>query len=173
MIPGFDLNYAAPGSVVQDPTLPAGHLIMIYEAENHCPGGVWQHDFYATVGFARSSDGGKTWPDPIDAELGGLDRHPILKNPIPEPMTPENPTIAIGNAIPSAIVSTNDSHDSLLYVVYSAPGPGNDGMLRIARGELGGTGQIDFFKWYNAGSLSPPAAVVTALRCRQKAAPDI
>src|SRR5581483_11501079 len=33
----FDGNYAAPGSIVQDPTLPPGNLIMIYEAENHCP----------------------------------------------------------------------------------------------------------------------------------------
>ncbi len=37
--PGFVENYAAPGSVMQDPTLPPGNLIMIYEAENHCPGG--------------------------------------------------------------------------------------------------------------------------------------
>ena len=50
----FDGTYAAPGSVVQDPTLPPGNLIMIYEAENHCPGGVWQMPFYATTGFARS-----------------------------------------------------------------------------------------------------------------------
>ena len=35
----FDENYAAPGSVLQDPTLPAGNLIMIYHAENHCPDG--------------------------------------------------------------------------------------------------------------------------------------
>jgi hypothetical protein len=41
----FDANYAAPGSVVQDPTLPPGNLIMIYEAENHCPGGVNQQPF--------------------------------------------------------------------------------------------------------------------------------
>ena len=34
----FDENFAAPGSVVQDPTLPPGNLIMVYEAENHCPG---------------------------------------------------------------------------------------------------------------------------------------
>ena len=38
--PEFDLNYASPGSVVQDPTRPAGNFIMIYEAENHCPGAV-------------------------------------------------------------------------------------------------------------------------------------
>ena len=29
----FDENYAAPGSVVQDPTLPAGNLIIVFEAE--------------------------------------------------------------------------------------------------------------------------------------------
>ncbi|HVN34562.1 MAG TPA: hypothetical protein VMU96_04805, partial [Casimicrobiaceae bacterium] len=39
----FDENYAGAGSVVQDPTLPPGNLIMIYEAENHCPGGVSQY----------------------------------------------------------------------------------------------------------------------------------
>src|SRR5512140_2052855 len=89
--PEFDLNYAAPGSVVQDPTLPPGNLIMIYEAENHCPGGVWQHDFYATVGFARSSDDGKTWPAPVDSELGGTNRYPVLKNAIPEPTVAETP----------------------------------------------------------------------------------
>jgi hypothetical protein len=33
----FDENYSAPGSVVQDPTRPPGHLIMIYEAENIAP----------------------------------------------------------------------------------------------------------------------------------------
>jgi hypothetical protein len=40
--PMFDLNYAAPGSVLQDPTRPPGNLMMIYEAENHCPGAVYQ-----------------------------------------------------------------------------------------------------------------------------------
>jgi hypothetical protein len=34
----FDENYAAPGSVLQDPTLPAGNLIMIYHAENIAQG---------------------------------------------------------------------------------------------------------------------------------------
>jgi hypothetical protein len=39
----FDENYAAPGTVVQDPTRPTGNLIMLYEAENDCPGGIHQH----------------------------------------------------------------------------------------------------------------------------------
>jgi hypothetical protein len=50
----FDENYSAPGSVVQDPTRPPGHFIMIYEAENHCPGGTWQRPFYATSGGPES-----------------------------------------------------------------------------------------------------------------------
>src|SRR5690349_16633732 len=72
----FDENYAGAGSVVQDPTLPPGNLIMIYEAENHCPGGMWQQPFYATIGFARSSDNGKTWPGPANAEFGNANRYP-------------------------------------------------------------------------------------------------
>ena len=56
----FDENYSDPGSVLQDPTRPPGNLMMFYEAENHCPGGVWQQPFYASMGFARSSDNGVT-----------------------------------------------------------------------------------------------------------------
>jgi hypothetical protein len=148
--PEFDLNYASPGSVVQDPTRPAGNLIMIYEAENHCPGAVWQHDFYATVGFARSSDNGKTWPAPVDAELGGTDRYPVLRHPTPEPSTPESPQVALGNAIPSAFVDGQD-----LYVTYVAPGPTSDGMLRVARATLGGGGAVAFSKWNGAGFAEP------------------
>jgi hypothetical protein len=153
--PEFDLNYAAPGSVVQDPTLPPGNLIMIYEAENHCPGAVWQQEFYATVGFARSADDGKTWPAVVDAELGGTNRYPVLKNPTPQPTTSPATPQAIGNAIPSAIAVTNSNGDSYLYVVYVSPGPGADGMLRIARAKLGVSGPIGFLKWYK-GTFTEP-----------------
>jgi len=148
----FDENYAGPGSVVQDPTLPPGNLIMIYEAENHCPGGVWQQPFYATVGFARSADNGMTWPASVDAEFGGPARYPVLKLATPEPASEPSPA-AMGNAIPSAIVDGN-----YLYVVYVAPpGPGlvADGKLRIARAPLGGAGQVVFSKWNN-GAFSTP-----------------
>jgi hypothetical protein len=84
----FDEGYAAPGSVVQDPTMPAGNLIMLYEAENHCPGGVHQEPFYATVGFARSSDNGKTWPAPANGAMGGPSRHPVVQSPEPQPTAP-------------------------------------------------------------------------------------
>ena len=148
----FDENYAGPGSVVQDPTRPAGNLIMIYEAENHCPGGVWQQPFYATVGFARSSDNGKTWPPPANAEFGNADRYPALKLAAPEPAMEPSPA-AMGDAIPSAIVDGN-----YLYVTYVAPlGPGmtSDGKVRIARAQLGGNGQVVFSKWNN-GAFSTP-----------------
>jgi hypothetical protein len=148
---GFDANYAAAGSVVQDPTLPPGNLIMIYEAENHCPGGVPQYPFYATVGFMRSSDNGKTWPAPATGEFGSASRYPVLKSATQQPSTPT--TAAVGNAIPSAIVDGN-----YLYVTYvSLPAPPAvwDGKLRIARALLGGSGQVAFSKWSN-GSFSTP-----------------
>ena len=148
----FDENYAGPGSVVQDPTLPPGNLIMIYEAENHCPGGVWQQPFYATIGFARSADNGRTWPQPANAEFGDAERYPVLKLSAPEPAAEPSPA-GMGDAIPSAIVDGD-----YLYVTYVAPpGPGlvSDGKLRIARAPLGGAGQVVFTKW-NDGAFSTP-----------------
>lgn len=142
----FDENYVGPGTVVQDPTLPAGNLIMIYEAENHCPGGQNQFDYYATSGLARSSDNGKTWPLPIDAPLGGTNRYPALISATPEPASPNN--MNLGNAIPTALVDGD-----YLYVVYeNVEATGT--VLRIARANLitdnaGGT--LQFHKWYNGG----------------------
>ncbi len=148
--PEFDLNYAAPGTVVQDPTLPAGNLIIVYEAENHCPGAVWQQPFYVTVGIARSSDNGKTWPQPVDRELGGPDRYPVLKLSVPEPTTAEQPPVPMGDALPSAYVDGR-----YLYVSYSDVRRGTDGVVRVARAQLGAPGQLSFSKWYN-GSFSQP-----------------
>jgi hypothetical protein len=151
----FDENYAAPGSVVQDPTRPLGDLIMLYEAENHCPGGVWQQPFYATVGFARSADWGKSWPPPVDSEFGGTQRHPVLKISTPEPTTPEMPPVALGNALPSAFVDTNARGESHVYVVYDLVGPGADGFLRVARALVDGEPRLRFHKWDN-GAFSQP-----------------
>ncbi len=147
----FDLNYAAPGSVLQDPTLPPGNLIMLYEAENHCPGGVNQQDFYATVGFARSSDNGKTWPAPAGGLLGGPARHPILQSADLQPTTMHG---YIGNAIPAGFVDKNGNGDYYLYVSYGHYSEGNPLRIGVARAKLGGT-SLDFEKWYN-GSFSQP-----------------
>lgn len=148
--PEFDLNYSAPGSVLQDPTRAPGNLIMVYEAENHCPGGVWQQPFYVTVGIACSADNGKTWPKPVDAELGGPERYPVLKISTSEPSTPEQPPVGMGDALPSAYVDGNN-----LYITYTLVGPGADGLVRVARASLGGSGQLAFSKWHN-GSFSEP-----------------
>src|ERR1022692_2003086 len=148
----FDENYTGQGSVLQDPTLPPGNLMMFYEAENHCPGGVWQQPFYATIGFARSSDNGVTWPQPVDDELGGPDRYPVLKLSAPEPASEPTPA-SMGDALPAAFVDKNN-----VYVTYvTPPGPGltGDGRLRVARAQLEGGGQLSFLKWYN-GSFSQP-----------------
>ncbi len=149
----FDENYAAPGSVVQDPTLPPGNLIMIYEAENHCPGGVNQQPYYATVGFARSSDNGKTWPSPANGPLGNAARHPVLVSNNPEPSTSHPP---MGNAIPSALVDKSLDGNQYLYVAYTYHSSTADGLIRVARAKLGGD-PVTFLKWYN-GSFSQPGA---------------
>lgn len=152
----FDENYAGPGTVLQDPTLPAGNLIMLYEAENHCPGGVFQGDYYATVGFARSPDGGKTWPLPINGPQGGPTRHPVLQCQAPQPTTLHT---ALGNAIPTGFVDRDASGDYYLYTVYEyysggISQPPYDGLLRIARAKLG-SDPVIFSKWYH-GAFSQP-----------------
>jgi hypothetical protein len=170
----FDENYAGAGSVLQDPTLPPGNFIIIYEAENHCAGGQNKGgDFYATVGFARSSDYGRTWPPPVDSEYGDATRYPVLKQTADEP---QGPHPNMGDALPSAFVDTNDKGEAYLYVTYthdangSEPGP-NGWRIRVARAKLGRVyeasdagddspavgppAQLQFYKWYN-GSFSEP-----------------
>jgi len=149
----FDENYAAPGSVVQDPTLPAGNLIAIYEAENHCPGGVTDQPYYATVGFMRSSDNGKTWPAPANGPLGNAARHPIFVSSEPEPSTSHPP---MGNAIPSAFVEKSADGNQYLYVAYTFHGTGADGITRVGRAKLG-PDPLAFNKWFY-GSFSQPGA---------------
>jgi hypothetical protein len=146
----FDQNYAAPGSVVRDPTLPAGNLIMLYEAEQHCFGGQYDFNFFASVGLARSSDGGKTWPLP-----GAADRYAVLQVPGSKPAA--TPAPAEGDAIPSAFID-DGAAGNMLYVVYQNAGAAAlspDGYLRVARAPLGQSGKLAFTKWYQ-GSWSQP-----------------
>jgi uncharacterized protein (TIGR03437 family) len=60
----FDQDYAAPGSVIFDPTAPSGSLLMIYEGTNTCLGstGGGKNNFYSSVAVATSNDYGHTWP---------------------------------------------------------------------------------------------------------------
>jgi hypothetical protein len=167
----WDENYAAPGSVLQDPTLPAGNLIMLIDAEQHCPGGVWQRPFYISVGFARSSDNGKTWPAPEIGALGGPSRHPILQSPEPQPTVPHED---LGDGIPTGFVDKSASGAYYLYVAYTSfPSSGT----RIARAKLGAD-PLTFLKWYN-GSFSQPgiggldSAVTPSSGCTYPENPEI
>jgi hypothetical protein len=138
----FDENYAAPGSVLQDPTMPPGNLMMIYEGENHCREDadmVWHNvqPYYATAGFARSSDNGVTWPAP--GLTPGPLRYPIIGGPDPKPAYDVASITPVGNAIPSAYIK-----GSCLYVVYAYhPAPDNPDThaiaIQIARAQLDGT----------------------------------
>ncbi len=62
----FDLDYAAAGSLVLDPTAQPGSLLMIYEGANTCVGNGGGKKSgtgaYITAGVATSLDGGRTWP---------------------------------------------------------------------------------------------------------------
>jgi len=146
----FDQNYAAPGGVVHDPTLPAGNQIMVYEAEQHCFGGQYDFNYFATIGLARSSDGGVTWP-----ASGAADRYAILQVPGAKPTaTPAPPE---GDAIPTAFVDDVAS-GHYLYVVYENQGASTiqpDGYLRVARTQLGASGPLAFSKW-NQGQWTEP-----------------
>jgi arylsulfatase A-like enzyme len=62
----FDLSYAAPGSVVKDPTGGPGNLLMLYEGGNSCIGIARavnpSNNAYLSLGIATSVDYGHTWP---------------------------------------------------------------------------------------------------------------
>jgi hypothetical protein len=164
----FDLNYAAPGTVVQDPAQPPGNMIMIYEAENHCPGGVVNQPYDASIGLARSTDFGHTWPAPVNSPSGGPDRYPVLQIATPQPPTAHP---AMGDAVPSAFIDHTPEGDNYLYAIYgyhAAPGGTNDGLMRVARAELGAdwnifswsfgksnSNPLQFYKWYNGGFTEP------------------
>ncbi len=146
----FDENYAAPGFVAQDPTLPAGNLVMLYEAENWCPGGVYTSvanlaaQFHA-VGFARSSDNGKTWPAPAASLSGGPNRYPAIQDSLP------NSTTATQKSDYSEAGFVDKSLDGnyYLYATYLGPHGSN-----FARAQLG-QNPVTFQRWYN-GSFSSP-----------------
>jgi hypothetical protein len=163
----FDEQYAGPGSVLQDPTLPLGNLIMVYEAEIHCPkaaNGVIAG--WVSVGVTRSADGGKNWPLP-NAQPGyehdwleyGNGRYAAITIPGTPPKTVYNQFYADG--LPSAFIDDMDpSGNYYIYVPYTftgAPGTKADAKIHIARAKIGDHSghrepdQLHFRKWYKGG----------------------
>ncbi|MBV1704282.1 MAG: hypothetical protein KGI57_09565 [Hyphomicrobiales bacterium] len=163
----FDEQYAAPGSVVQDPTLPPGNLIMVYEAEIHCPqSSKGMAAGWVSIGIARSADGGRSWPPPV-AQKGyegdwleyGDGRYAGVTLPGAPPKKAFD--AFYGDALPSAFVDDRDPTGQFyLYVAYQftgAPGAEADARIHVARAWLGDrsghreSGQLHFFKWRAGG----------------------
>jgi hypothetical protein len=164
----FDEQYAAPGSVLQDPTLPPGNLIMIYEAEIHCPPAKQgMAAGWVSVGVTRSSDGGRTWPPPIarrGMENDWLEYGDDRYAGITIPGSPANKVYDhfFGDVLPSAFIDDMDpSGNFYIYVPYQYTGspdnPNADSKIHIARAWLGArsgrreVGRLHFHKWYQSG----------------------
>ena len=147
----FDEDYAAPGFVAQDPTLPAGNLVMLYEGENHCVAGVYNSGTgFASTGFARSSDNGNTWPAPQNGPSGGPNRYPVFQT-ISTP--PSTAAATVGNLAGAGLVDKSLDGNYYLYGTYQVP-TAAEPQFRIGRGVLG-QNQVSFMKWSN-GSFSQP-----------------
>ncbi len=105
----FDLNYAAAGSVIKDPSSSPGHLFMIYEGSNGCigsTGGPKSHDGgYITTGVATSLDYGHTWPSYRGSPYGGSPSFTFVDLPGGNPTQgPDAPFGALG----ASVCSGND-----------------------------------------------------------------
>jgi uncharacterized protein (TIGR03437 family) len=149
----FDQNYASQVFIDQDPTLPPGNLVMLYEAENHCPGGVNNvNGGLFSVGFARSQDNGKTWPAPENGPTGGPNRYPVIQSSDPPSA---NVQVALGNQAESGFIDKSLDGNYYLYATLSNDGPTEStNGIRVARAALGAS-HPSFMKWYN-GSFSQP-----------------
>jgi hypothetical protein len=175
----YDENYAAPGSVLQDPTQPPGNLIMIYESEIHCPfskgGGATG---WVSVGVARGQRQvdlrGRArilWPRPVAApgyENNWLDygngRYAGLTIP-GVPQTTGEFERFYGDVLPSAFIDdVGPSSEKYLYVLYSfsgSPTSKSDSRIHIARANLSARGanqippRLRFEKWYQGGWNAP------------------
>ena len=95
----FDLEYAAPGSVVSNPAGPPGSLFMVYESVNHCVGLGRQlaqnTKAYISTGLATSLDYGRTWPT-----YRGTDTFDFYRLPAENPWQgPNAPSGALGSAV--------------------------------------------------------------------------
>ncbi len=150
----FDQNYASQTFVDQDPTLPTGNLVMLYEAENHCPDGLTNGGGGGrfSVGFTRSSDNGKTWPAPENGVAGGPNRYPVIQSSDPPPA---NGQVAVGTQAESGFIDKSLDGNYYLYATFSDDGPTASTFgVHLARAALG-TNHPTFMKWNN-GSFGQP-----------------
>jgi hypothetical protein len=142
----FDADYAAPGTVF--PAANGTDLLMIYHGENHLFNGVVSRTtpFYATVGLARSSDGGTTWARQ-GAIIRGADAQPNVA-----------PTaLGFGALTPSAIVANGFIYTFYTYdPVTGAPDFG-PGLIHVSRAPVSSDGAPGSWMTYDGGAFSQPA----------------
>jgi hypothetical protein len=102
----FDLNYAAGGSVVTDPTASPGSLLMVYEGTNACvgnTGGARTKAGYISLAIATSLDYGKTWPTyPGTTSFNFVPLPDTNQNQGPNALTGAlGPNVCMGNVCPT------------------------------------------------------------------------
>ncbi len=139
----FDADYAGADFVY--PSSDGKDLLMVYHGENHRFGGVrsgWGAGihFYATVGLAKSKDGGVTW-----SRRGAI----ISSND----SKPQTAPVAAGASLPGGIVSGD-----YVYVFYTyLPSPyAYDDAIQVARSPVTSDGEPGTWKKYYNGSFSQP-----------------
>ncbi len=139
----FDADYAGADFVY--PASDGKDLLMVYHGENHRFGGVhsdWGEGihFYATVGLARSKDGGASW-----SRSGAI----ISSND----SKPQTAPVAAGASLPGGIVSGD-----YVYVFYTyLPSPYSpEDAIQVARSPLASDGAPGTWEKYYNGSFSQP-----------------
>jgi Bacterial Ig-like domain (group 2) len=142
----FDADYAGGSSVF--PAANKTDLLMIYHAENHygqahSTSGVTP--FYASIGIARSSDGGKTWSR----------QGPIITGREPQGSFPP-PATGLGAGNPSAIIT-----NGFIYVFFqdtvSPTGPfQGQNHHCLARAPIASDGAVGSWQKLYNGSFAQP-----------------
>ena len=136
----FDADYAGPGSIF--PASNGTDLLMIYHGENHLFSGTDYpgSPFYASIGLARSSDGGISWQRE-GAIITGHDSQQAMQ------------TVAGAGALTPTAIKTG----GYIYVMYREidPQTGANG-LALARAPIASDATPGSWQKYNGGSYSTP-----------------
>ena len=134
----YDADYAGSGTVLT--AANGSDLLMFYHAENHLFGGTDYpgSPFYASVGLARSSDGGMTWTRE-GAVITGAD-----------PQQPTQTPTGAGALTPTAIET-----GGYIYVLYREIDlQSHLSGLAIARAPISSDGAPGSFEKYYAGAFT-------------------
>jgi hypothetical protein len=134
---GFDRDYAGAETVMR--AANGTDLLMFYHAEVHaCPS--WLQ-FWASIGSARSTDGGLTW---------------VRQGQVISSRTPASQfdcTTAWGAQNPSVIPSPDGRY---LYMYYQDPIKNGEGLIQLARATIESDGKPGSWFKYNNGTFSEP-----------------